>query len=242
VILPERLYNPHFAHRGLWNHEEAPENSLRAFAAACDAGYGLEFDVRLAADDEVVVFHDDSLKRMTGRDDLVCDLTTAELQDVSLAGSDQAVPTLRHALEMIDGRQMALIELKSISNPTRLEPRVAEVVEAYEGPRAIISFNAPSLGWFADFKPDELRGLDVTGLSDAVLAQNGEELERHLYAAIAMARPHFLALALDMIGGRISRRFRESGYPVVAWTVRSAADANRIAEHCDNLIFEGFTA
>ena len=56
-----------FAHRGLWD-ENAPENSLAAFEKAAEAGFGIELDVQLSADGEVMVFHDENLARMTGCD------------------------------------------------------------------------------------------------------------------------------------------------------------------------------
>src|SRR3569623_3654743 len=75
----ERLFDPPVAHRGLWSPDGAPENSLAAFQAACAAGYGIELDVQLSADGEAMVFHDGGLKRMTGLEARLSDLTTSEL-------------------------------------------------------------------------------------------------------------------------------------------------------------------
>ena len=47
-----------YAHRGLHNGKDAPENSLAAFEAACQKGYGIELDVQLSRDGKVMVFHD----------------------------------------------------------------------------------------------------------------------------------------------------------------------------------------
>ena len=56
-----------YAHRGLHSPDKSvPENSLAAFAAAVEADYGMELDVQLSKDGEVVVFHDDTLDRVTG--------------------------------------------------------------------------------------------------------------------------------------------------------------------------------
>ncbi|MEE8246246.1 MAG: glycerophosphodiester phosphodiesterase family protein, partial [Alphaproteobacteria bacterium] len=83
-----------FAHRGL--HEEGvPENSLAAFEAALRAGYGIELDVRLAADGVPVVFHDASLERLTGRAAPVSAFTSAELARFRLGDSDQRIPRLK---------------------------------------------------------------------------------------------------------------------------------------------------
>jgi glycerophosphoryl diester phosphodiesterase len=61
---PAALWSTRYAHRGLHDRENTlPENSLAAFAAAAEAGYGFELDINLTTDDQVVVFHDDDLKR-----------------------------------------------------------------------------------------------------------------------------------------------------------------------------------
>ena len=54
-----------YAHRGL-HGDQIPENSLPAFAGACERGYGIELDVQLSSEGVIMVFHDDTLIRMTG--------------------------------------------------------------------------------------------------------------------------------------------------------------------------------
>ena len=62
----------------------APENSLPAFEAACKAGYGIELDVHLSRDGQVVVIHDGDLRRVAGVNRAVADLTYAQLQQIPL--------------------------------------------------------------------------------------------------------------------------------------------------------------
>jgi glycerophosphoryl diester phosphodiesterase len=62
------VFAPAIAHRGLWTQDGPPENSLAAFEAACEAGYGIELDVQLSSDGEAMVFHDSKLQRLTGRE------------------------------------------------------------------------------------------------------------------------------------------------------------------------------
>jgi hypothetical protein len=59
---------------------------------------------------------------------------------------------------------------------------------------------------------------------------------------VEIARPHFLALGLDMLPSERADELRAGGMPVVAWTVRSPDDWERVRGHCDSLIFEGFLA
>src|SRR5271167_829930 len=94
----ERLFGPPIAHRGLWSLGGPPENSLGAFQAACAAGYGVELDVQLSADGEAVVFHDATLKRMTGRQGRVADYTAADLGEMRLVDGEETIPTLADTL------------------------------------------------------------------------------------------------------------------------------------------------
>ncbi len=237
MILPDGLLSPPIAHRGLWSAGEAAENSLAAIARACQAAYGVEFDVRLSADGEAVVFHDETLKRLAGIDVAVADLSAAELAGQRLLGGPDTIPTLGQVLDVVDGRAMLLIELKPGPDPAALAARTAALLDAYRGAFAVIGFDAESLGWFARHRPDWPRGLDAMWETD-YLAEARQELER----LSAIADPHFLVLELEAARSPVADQRRRAGQPVVAWTVRSTEDAARVADHCDNFIFEGFTA
>jgi glycerophosphoryl diester phosphodiesterase len=207
------LFHPPVAHRGLWRPDGAPENSLGAFQAACAAGYGVELDVHLSADGEAMVFHDNKLARMTGAEGRLRDRTAADLGALKLAGTDETIPTLREALVEIGHRAMVHIELKT---------PFGEV-----GP---------------DRYPGVLRGLDSYSWDRA---PHMAEDQRRAFAAlehVEIARPHFLALGLDMLPSARAAEMRAEGMPVIAWTVREPAQWERVKAGCDNLIFEGFAA
>src|ERR1700751_3310329 len=94
----EMLFAPAIAHRGLWTKDGPPENSLAAFEAACEAGYGIELDVQLSSDGEAMVFHDSKLERLTGREGRVRDHTAADLAAMKLPGGEETIPTLADTL------------------------------------------------------------------------------------------------------------------------------------------------
>jgi glycerophosphoryl diester phosphodiesterase len=104
------LFHPPVAHRGLWSPDGAPENSLAAFQAACSAGYGIELDVQLSADGEAMVFHDDTLERLTGAAGPLRARTAADLAELSLVGTEERIPTLLEALALIGRRAMVHVE------------------------------------------------------------------------------------------------------------------------------------
>ena len=237
------LFHPPIAHRGLWKLDGAPENSLGAFQAACAAGYGIELDVQLSADGEAVVFHDEKLARLTGAEGRLRDRTAADLADLRLSGSDEKIPTLLETLALIGHRAMVHVELKTpYGEVGPLEQRVHEVIADHNGPVCVIGFNPYSHAWFADRYPGVLRGLDSYSYDRA---PQMAESQRQAFADLehlAIARPHFLALGLDMLPSARAAALRAEGMPVVAWTVRDPAQWEAVRAGCDNLIFEGFAA
>ena len=239
------LFGPPIAHRGLWSPDGAPENSLAAFQAACAHGYGIELDVQLSADGEAMVFHDAKLARMTGAGGRIGDHVAADLVKLRLAETDETLPTLAETLTVIGHRAMVLIELKTAAGDVgALERRVHEVLIDHNGPAAVIGFNPYSHAWFAQHHPKILRGLNSYAYNDET-ARTLAPAQRTAFAKleqVAIARPHFLALGLDVLPSRRADALRKDGMPVVAWTVRAAEQWPPLKPHCDNLIFEGFAA
>ena len=238
------LFSPAIAHRGLWSPDGPPENSLGAFQAACQAGYGIELDVHITADGEAVVFHDNTLKRMTGREGRVRDHSAADLTQMSLKGTEETIPTLLEALAVIGHRAMVHVELKTpFGEVGPLEQRVHEILMDHAGPTCVIGFNPYSHAWFADRFPGVLRGLDSYRWNDEATHISPEQ--RKAFARlehVPIARPHFLAMSLDTVANPEVAAHRKAGMPVVAWTARTPEQAEAARPHCDNIIFEGFRA
>ena len=224
-----------FAHRGL--HGEArPENSLAAFAAAIERGLGIECDVRLSADGEVMVFHDDTLMRMTGESGAVADRSAAALATLRLAGGEEPTPRLTDLLALVAGRAPLLIELK-LHRPHPAAPlceAVARVLAGYAGTHAVMSFDARVPGWFARHAPQTPRGLIM---SEADTPGALGPLRRHL--ALWRARPDFIAADLRDLPSRFAAAQRARGLPVACWTIRSATQLAHAHQHADTFIREG---
>ncbi|HEX3887269.1 MAG TPA: glycerophosphodiester phosphodiesterase [Phenylobacterium sp.] len=238
----ELLFHPPVAHRGLWSPDGPPENSLGAFQRACAAGYGIELDVQLSADGEAMVFHDDDLERMTGVAGRLGDRTTSELADLRLKGSDERIPTLLETLALVGHRALVHVELKTpYGHVGPLEQRTHEILIDHSGPVCVIGFNPYSHAWFAERFPGVLRGLDSYSYKRAPQMDEDRRASFARLEHVAIAKPHFLALGLDMLPSHVAKGFRIEGLPVIAWTVRSPEQWEAIREDCDNLIFEGFT-
>jgi glycerophosphoryl diester phosphodiesterase len=238
------IFGPPIAHRGLWSPAGPPENSLAAFEAACEAGYGIELDVQLSSDGEAMVFHDADLRRLTSAAGRISDHSAADIIQMRLAGWDETIPTLADTLTLVGRRAMVLVELKTpYGEVGPLEQRVHDILIDHAGPVSVIGFNPYSHAWFADRHPKMLRGLDSDSYADK--ARRIAPEQRRAFARlehVALARPHFLALGLDMLPSAKADEMRGSGLPVVAWTTRSPDQWNAVKDHCDNHIFEGFAA
>ena len=147
----------HYAHRGLWG-KNVPENSLSAFKKAVDNNFGIELDVQLSKDDCVMVFHDYTLKRMTGAEGKLSDFTKEELKKLSLLGTDEKIPTFEEVLQVVDGKIPLLIELKGENLDSSLCPKVAEIIKNYKGEYCVESFNPLLIKNIKKYLPDVICG------------------------------------------------------------------------------------
>lgn len=223
-----------YAHRGL-HGAVIPENSLAAFRLAIEEGYGIELDVQRAGDGTPVVFHDSVLDRLTGEIGAIARHSAAQLAAVTLGGTAESIPSLRQALNLIDGRQPVLIELKS-SRGARIAAlclAVRRVLEGYTGPHAVMSFDPRVSRWFRRHSPHTVRGLIVSEGEDRALP--GKIRRR---AALWQAAPDFLAYDIRDLPSRFATAQRKRGLPVATWTVRRPDHHERAGLHADAVIFE----
>lgn len=153
------FWQAYIAHRGLHKKDRSvPENSMAAFTAAVDGGYGIELDIRLSADGEVVVFHDESLERVCGVAGRVADTTLEDLQRHPLFGTNQRIPTLRQVLQLVAGRVPLVIELKPGDDYKTLCREAWRILRGYDGDICIESFDPRVVRWFFKNVPGVLRG------------------------------------------------------------------------------------
>lgn len=231
-----------YAHRGLHN-ADIPENSMPAFSAACDSGYGIELDIQLSSDGRVVVFHDETLLRMCGVDKKVSDLTYEELSKLTLNNSSERIPLLEEVLFLVDGKVPLLIELKGTDKNTSLCDRAFELLDLYGGAFCIESFNPLLIGYVKRKRPEYKRGQLVTILKkkDANQPLPVRFMLSHMLLNF-ISRPHFIAF--DMMKKPTVGILAASsvlGAKKFAWTVRSAEDYNLLKERGVLSIFENFT-
>ena len=229
----------HYAHRGLHDGQN-PENSLAAFAAAVEAGYGIELDVQLSRDGVAMVFHDATLARVCGREGRVADYTAAELQRFALCGKEMhTIPTFEQVLRLVDGRVPLLVEVKGYMHVAPVCEATAALLDAYHGPYLIESFSPYVVHWFKKNRPAVIRGQ----LSSRLFCKGKRNLGNLVVQSLCcnfLARPDFIAFCYEdrhLLSYQIATRLYRA--PSMAWTVKSET-AEQESRDFDDIIFEGY--
>ena len=230
------------AHRGL-HGEGAAENSLSAFRRAVEAGFGVELDVRLSKDGELVVFHDDTLTRVAGVEGRVDELTLAELRECRLLDTDDTIPTMREVFDLVDGRIPILIEIKEKTGSTAVTEKLLAELKSYDGPYIVESFNPMAISAFRKGRREVPVG---------ILSRRFCDMKEHkgspLYFALQNMLLNFLSTP-DFVAYRhsdantLSLKLARSlfGTVTVAWTTRSAEEEKTAKKNgFDCIIFENY--
>ncbi len=214
------FYGLNFAHRGLHSRDKSvPENSLEAFRLAAEAGYGMELDVQLSKDGQVVVFHDDTLDRVCGVPGRVDERTFEELQQLRLCGTGHRIPLFSQVLETVAGRGALIVELKNGKRNRELCEKTYALLQGYRGEACVESFNPRIVAWFRRHGKDLVRGQLAAPVKEYVKDGFSRPLSFVLSRCLLnfLARPQFIAYR---IGPRpLSVRLSELlGAMKVGWT------------------------
>jgi glycerophosphoryl diester phosphodiesterase len=246
VRAPDWLTARPVAHRGL--HDRARgiiENMPGAAQAAIEGNFGIELDVQLTKDGEAMVHHDDALGRLTEGSGALLDLTSAQLKAVKFKDTPERMMSLGDLCELVNGRVPLVIEVKShFDGDRKLVARVAEVLAAYHGPAAAMSFDPDQVLALRELLPERPRGIiaqrtyDAADWPEATAAQRDGMLHlRHAFRT----RPHFVAFWVEQLPAPAPWIARNIfGLPLLTWTVRSQEQRERAARYADQMIFEGF--
>jgi len=226
------------AHRGLHTEDQqVPENSLPAFEAARKGGYGVELDVQLSKDGEVVVFHDDDLRRVCGVDKPVNSLDWKELSALPLFDTGECMPRLTDALEVLGGAPV-IVELKSAgAKNDELCRKTLDILRKQGQHWCVESFDPRVGAWFMKNAPDVLRG-QLSTLPRNYDAQS--KLTAFLLGNLLtnyLSRPHFIAYDTEEYPFlvRLCRAMKPMN---VVWTVRPEHDTAGYEKENDAVIFE----
>ncbi len=245
----ETMRNYRYAHRGLFNNLDIPENSTAAFIKAAQEGYGCELDVHLTKDNQLVVIHDSNLSRSCGVDLNVEDLTLNEIQNYKLFGTYETIPTLHDVFKIyssINSLLPIIIEIKSTrSNVDALCLKVAEEMAQSDLNLCVESFDPRVVRWFRKNCPSCMRGQ----LSENYFADKTTSVKSPIMKALLtnlsfnmLTKPDFIAYHINdinqpacFIADKIYRMNR------VDWTVRNIDEMIKEEKEGALVIFDSIT-
>lgn len=220
-----------YAHRGLHDNITVPENSLLAIRRAVESGYGIELDVYLTLDGNLIVHHDPTLRRTCGMDIPAEQVVTSELNRYPLMKTSQRIPLLREVLDVVDGAVDLIVEIKTTRRVDATCQAVYEMMKDYRGHYAIESFQPSIVRWWAFRHPEIVLGQ----------LYSPRYLVRKLTGAMRTQRyVDFFAIAVSDVRAPFAERLRRL-YPekaFVTWTVRTPQQQRSALQTCDAYIFE----
>lgn len=240
--LPE-LRGKSYAHRGLHDAEK-PENSMVAFRAALEHGFGIELDVHLLKDGTLAVMHDSSLTRITGCEGMIEDLTENDLKNYRLSGTDETIPMFREVLELFDGKEPMIVELKCArGNHAALTDAACALLKDYSGAWCMESFDPRCVYYLKKHHPEVIRGQ---------LTEDHFAYKNDLHPVVRFLLTHNLLNFLtkpDFVAYRFADRKctitnavwqKIWGVQSVSWTLRSKEEYDTAVREGSLPIFENF--
>ncbi|MBA0883569.1 glycerophosphodiester phosphodiesterase [Flavobacterium undicola] len=216
-------------HRGARGYE--PENTLASFQKAIDLQVdGIELDVHLSSDGELMVIHDETIDQTTNGKGEVTKFTRAELQHFNIEGNNK-IPTLQEVFDLVNRRCFINIELKTFETAAK----VVQLIEKYirEKSWEYKDFLVSSFNW------DALEEVNFVNSKIPIAVLTETDLDKALaFAKIIQAKsinPDFQLLNMEN-----TKKLQENGFDVYPWTVNETADIKRIQSFNVNGIISDF--
>ena len=225
------------AHRGLHNIEKGiAENSIPAFEKSIENNYIIELDVHILKDRNVVVFHDDNLKRMTGIDKEIKNMTYEDVKELRLQNTYQTIPLLTEVLNLINGKVPVIIELKCDVKRGILEKEVINILRKYKGEYAIKSFDPLRIFYFRNHFTEGIRGILISDLKNKKCSKFKKTLLKSMIFNI-ICKPDFISCDIRLLPNKKIDRIRRKMI-ILSWTIKNKYDLEKSKKYSDNSICE----
>ena len=226
------------AHRGIHNNIDVPENSLLAFKNALDLNLPIELDVRLTKDLELVVFHDANLKRMTGLDINIENLTIGQLNNLYLLNTNESIPLLQDVLSLINGQVLIDIEIKETKKIKEISNKLMDILKHYNGNVIIKSFSPKIIKYLKNIDDSYTYGL----LMKEKYKNKAKELFMKSNLALSYCNPNFLAVSKKLAKTNKLQKLRKI-YDIYIWTFQNNDEIEKYKQYgdyyiCNNLPYE----
>ena len=217
------------AHRG--GSALAPENTLAAFRKALEVGSdGIELDVRLTRDNQVVVMHDRRLDRTTTGSGIVGTHTLKHLKSLDVGSwfgshfEGERIPALGEVFEELPDDFPIYVEIKARGpGAWPLTRRVVEIIRSHDRFEStmVASFNSAAVGLLRLFESRIIRGFIWSGRHPLPLRARWLS---------PLTNPHWLAPDWGTLTPELLARFHRQGMPVAAWDINLGVDMCRFKE------------
>lgn len=216
-------------HRGARGY--TAENTLSSFQKAIDLKVdGIELDVHLSADEELMVIHDETIDRTTNGKGLVNSFTQTELQNFSIEGKEK-IPTLSAVFDLADRRCFINIELKSFETAAKVVPLIEKYIR--EKQWKYTDFIVSSFNW------DALEEVNFVNPEIPIAVLTETDVDKALaFAKIIQAKainPDFQLLNMEN-----TKKLQENGFEIFPWTVNEPEDIKQIKSFNVNGIISDF--
>lgn len=234
-------FKGNISHRGLYSKDQSiPENSKAAFIASIKEGYGIELDVQLTIDNQLVVFHDTTLKRMCGVDLKLTDCTYEVLSKYPLGNSMQTIPLFQEVLELVAGKVPLLIEIKtSEAKCKRLCAKTIELLKGYTGIYAMCSFNPLALIYFRKNAPEIIRGQLSKNYKHGNTPPFYQKIILQKMLINFITKPHYISYEYNQINLAL-RANKMYTVKCSGWAIDNKEDCEQYRAFYDVIIFEHF--
>lgn len=229
-----QLKGLYIAHRGIQNGKTI-ENTIPAFSLALEKKVPIEFDIHILRDGKLVVYHDDTLKRLLNIDKKISDYSYEELKKLTFLNTELHIPSFQEVLEFVRGKVLLVIEIKKsdcISYQKYCE-KVFSVLKDYRGDFVVKSFDIRIVHWFLKHT-NYVTGLLIANRKGSVYDYL---MQRRL--TLTILKPHFISVDYHIAESSVVQDFRKKG-PVLAWTIKDNLILEKIKDRVDGYLIQEF--
>ena len=222
------------AHRGIHN-DIVIENTIPAFSLALEKNIPIELDIHILKDENIVVYHDNNLKRLIGVDKNISSYSYDELKKTTFPNTEIHIPLFKDVLDFINGKVLLVIEIKSSDIYSYKEycKKIVSILEKYKGNFVIKSFDIRIVNWF-------LRNTNyITGLLLHDLKKSFYDWVMNQRIIVSFLKPDFLSVNSSIVSNKMIQNYRKTK-PILVWTIKNQEKLNKVKDYADSYLVEKF--
>lgn len=222
----------YIAHRGIHN-DQVIENTIPAFSNAISKKVPIELDINLLKDGNIVVYHDDDLKRLMGIDRRLDSYSYSELEKLVFPNTNIHIPLFSDVLKLVSGKVLLVIEIKKtdITSYSKYCKQIIKLLKNYTGDFVIKSFDIRIVSWF-------LKNTDyITGLLMIKRKKSIYDFIINQKITLSILKPNFISVDHHIVGSKLIQGFKKH-HPVLVWTIRNKDILRQVKDKADSFLID----